>query len=139
MSDLIDRQAAIYAVCAMACQELKPCGCDCSEVIALKELPSAEQIDLNENCTDCKEYDQERHCCPRWNRVIVQTAKELEQNRWIPVTERLPKSSEHKEEMVLICNENGSIRFDTCWNGEWVVSNPIAWMPLPEPYEEEKE
>lgn len=31
----------------------------------------------NKWCTDCKEYDQERHCCPRWNRVISQTVKEM--------------------------------------------------------------
>ena len=58
----------------------------------LKDLPPA-QPDLDEWCTDCKEYDQEKHCCPRWNRVIRKTAEEVRQNaqpRWIPVTERLP-------------------------------------------------
>ena len=25
---------------------------------------------LDEWCTDCKEYDHERNCCPRFNRVI---------------------------------------------------------------------
>lgn len=30
----------------------------------------------DEWCTDCKEYDQEKHCCPRWNRVIRQTLSE---------------------------------------------------------------
>lgn len=24
-------------------------------------------------CTDCKEYDHEKHCCPRWNKVIRNT------------------------------------------------------------------
>lgn len=24
-------------------------------------------------CTDCKEYDHERHCCPRWTKVIRNT------------------------------------------------------------------
>lgn len=24
-------------------------------------------------CTDCKEYDHEKHCCPRWNKVIRTT------------------------------------------------------------------
>jgi len=32
----------------------------------------------NEWCTDCKEYDHERHCCPRFNRVIQNTLKEME-------------------------------------------------------------
>ena len=24
-------------------------------------------------CTDCKEYDHEKHCCPRFNKVIRHT------------------------------------------------------------------
>lgn len=31
---------------------------------------------LDEWCTDCKEYDSEHHCCPRFNRVIRETLKE---------------------------------------------------------------
>ena len=27
----------------------------------------------NEWCTDCKEYNHEKHCCPRWNKVIRTT------------------------------------------------------------------
>ena len=53
---------------------------------------------------------------------------------WIPVTERTPRKRDHKDDMVLVCNENGSIRFNTCINGTWVYGDPIAWMPLPEPY-----
>ena len=54
--------------------------------------------------------------------------------KWIPCSERLPDWDEHRDEMVLVCYGNGSIRFDTCMNGEWVHGNPIAWMPLPEPW-----
>lgn len=32
-------------------------------------------------CHDCKEYDAERHCCPRWTKVIRETVKELKQER----------------------------------------------------------
>lgn len=28
---------------------------------------------MNEWCTDCKEYDKEKHCCPRFNQVIRHT------------------------------------------------------------------
>ena len=28
-------------------------------------------------CTDCKEYDQEKHCCHRWTKVIRQTVEEM--------------------------------------------------------------
>ena len=33
---------------------------------------------LNEWCHDCKEYDQEKHCCPRFNRVIRETLAEVQ-------------------------------------------------------------
>ena len=31
----------------------------------------------DEWCTGCKEYDHERHCCPRFNRVIRTTLDEV--------------------------------------------------------------
>lgn len=40
----------------------------------------------DEWCTDCKEYDTDRHCCPRWNRVIRQTLADAQPQRtgkWI--------------------------------------------------------
>lgn len=43
----------------------------------LENMPSA-QPDLDEWCYDCKEYDQERHCCPRWNRVIRKTLEDAQ-------------------------------------------------------------
>lgn len=45
-----------------------------------------EYLDFDEWCDDCKEYDHERHCCPRWNRVIRDTVKEVTEPRkgkWI--------------------------------------------------------
>lgn len=38
-------------------------------------------------CTDCKEYDTEKHCCPRFNRVIRETLTEIKaqtNGKWIP-------------------------------------------------------
>lgn len=32
-------------------------------------------------CTDCKEYDQEKHCCHRWSRVIRDTVEEMKQEQ----------------------------------------------------------
>lgn len=32
-------------------------------------------------CHDCKEYDREKHCCPRWTKVIRNTVEELKQER----------------------------------------------------------
>lgn len=39
---------------------------------------------INEWCTGCKEYDTEKHCCPRFNNVIRHTLNEC-------INERLDK------------------------------------------------
>ena len=46
----------------------------------LSTMPST-QPPLDEWCTDCKEYDKEKHCCPRWNRVIRETLKDAQPER----------------------------------------------------------
>lgn len=41
---------------------------------------------FDEWCTDCKEYDHERHCCPRFNQVIWTTLQEVQERKkgkWI--------------------------------------------------------
>lgn len=63
MSDLIDRQAAIDAIG----RDLMG-GLNYARI--LKDLPTAEPHNFDEWCEDCKEYDHEKHCCPRFNRVI---------------------------------------------------------------------
>ena len=68
--DLIDRQAAIDEINKL---EYPSSLVDVKRIIV--ELPSA-QPDLDEWCTDCSEYDQERHCCPRFNRVIREALKD---------------------------------------------------------------
>lgn len=43
-------------------------------------LPSAQpEYHFDEWCTDCKEYDNERHCCPRFNQVIRTTLQEVQE------------------------------------------------------------
>lgn len=75
MNDLISRQAAIEVADAVW-------GVTGDVNVAkvwnqIKDLPSA-QPEMDEWCEDCKEYDTEKHCCPRWNRVIRDTVKEME-------------------------------------------------------------
>ena len=69
-----------------------------------------------------------------WEVLAAQSVLSQPEPHWIPVTERTPRKRDHKDDMVLVCNENGSIRFNTCINGTWVYGDPIAWMPLPEEY-----
>ncbi len=44
------------------------------------KLPSA-QPDIDEWCDTCREYDSERHCCPRYNRVIREAVEEVKKER----------------------------------------------------------
>lgn len=53
-----------------------------------EDLPPAQpEYRLDEWCHDCKEYDQEHHCCPRFNRVIRESLKdaqpETKEGHWI--------------------------------------------------------
>ena len=75
--------------------------------------------------------------------LLILGSAELERRRnaesirpqgWIPCSERLPRWDEHIDEMVLVCYGNGSVRFNTFMNGQWCQGNPLAWMPLPEPW-----
>ena len=88
MSDLIERQAAIDALQKEINKAIPPfsdvvgsirCGVRLARNI-IEDLPSAQQ-DTDEWCTDCKEYDHERHCCPRWNRVIRTTLKDMKEEQ----------------------------------------------------------
>lgn len=75
------------------------------------------------------------------DRVLARLRYECDQSKpsaqqWIPMSERPPE----KTGKYLVTNSAGEI-FDVDWNawvnGEWLFPNsaPIAWMPLPEPYE----
>lgn len=46
----------------------------------LEQMPSA-QPEQDEWCTDCKEYDPKKHCCPRFNRVIRNALKDAQPER----------------------------------------------------------
>lgn len=148
--DTISRRAAIDAM------GIEPCAFSEYEnglhdkweddVEALMKLPSAQpEMNMDELCTDCKEYDHKRHCCPRWNRVIRQTLKDAQpEPQWIPVSERLPDMPIR----VLVQLNNGWIitayRQDNEWLsvpdfGEAIKDKWVeAWMPLPEPYRAER-
>jgi hypothetical protein len=45
----------------------------------ISDAPTIEPTEEFEWCTDCKEYDQEKHCCHRWTKVIRKTIAEIEE------------------------------------------------------------
>ena len=49
--------------------------------IASEECLPPAQSEEFEWCHDCKEYDQQAHCCHRWTKVIRNTVKELKTER----------------------------------------------------------
>ena len=118
----------------------------------IENLSSAEpEPEDFEWCHDCKEYDQDKHCCHRWTKVIMNTLEEIKTKwGWIPFTEALP---EEEEEVLVTVRFDGtkdvkpSVYVETAsqisgswfsYSDEWKVSqnrhHVIAWMPLPEGY-----
>ena len=80
---------------------------------------------------------------------VEEMAEDLAQPQWIPVSERLPK---YEMDVLLQFNSNMCVGYfhpSESWiiwsGGTWCTGvlegdeEPIAWMPLPEPYEENKE
>ena len=85
MSEHIDRHKAIDALNEYFVQKakLKRQGLSKGEqAIALDvfgvltNLPSSEEESF-EWCDTCKEYDQEKHCCHRFSKIINQTVEEI--------------------------------------------------------------
>ena len=157
MDDLISRQAAIDSICKTVCDNPEICETPCDEIKVLEIMPSAqpEQTNswcINSWCIDCKEYDTENKCCPRYSRIIKQTlddayrhgeteaeARYHAQQRWIPCRERLPKPP-----MFCLVSTDGRhgdvIDIALYMSDGWhKASTVIAWMPLPEPYREDGE
>ena len=77
--------------------------------------------------------------------------KALEQIRWIPVSERLPKADEYIGDVAkyyLVQNEYGDMLVARYTYGEYweqiyqlkpIADKIVAWMPLPQPYKAESE
>lgn len=154
MSDLISRETAIDAHCELCPDKYICCpvrnGNICPEFEVFRLLPSA-QPETHDKRT-------ETHACDLINREqAIDAVKDLPncrngfsdtydkaciigvledlptaQPHWIPCSERLPEDSNfyivtHKDFSV------GFIWYSVFHGWEW-QENPVAWMPLPEPY-----
>ena len=136
MSDLIERKDALTAV-GEAIFDGR------SWYDALVYVPSAEQEEF-EWCYDCKEYDQNAHCCHRWTKCIRQTIDEIKSSQWIPCSERLPQTNVS----ILYCTNTGIVGegryegyngFHSVWKmyaicGTHWDNEVIAWCELPQPF-----
>ena len=119
MDDLISRQAALEKVRTMQTYKLfmgdDMILIDKADVqTELMMLPSVQpEYKLDEWCTDCKEYDHDKHCCPRFNRVIAEAIKEAKENtqpetgRWIEYTRVIIPEPINKWEQAWKCSECG--------------------------------
>lgn len=71
--------------------------------------------------------------------VAISALKKQEQDRWIPVTERLPE--EEGCYLVTIKNDHERRYSKTAWysgDGWFARQDIIAWRSTPEPYKEKK-
>ena len=148
-SDLISRKAAIDAIRASTSKytgfmEMEMYTDD-DAVEAIEALPPAQPAPEEfEWCRDCKEYDQDAHCCHRWTKAIQKTVKELEatwpKQQWILCSERLPETGHE----YLYCTDMGTVHMGFYWGGLGFGYgfdygyDIVAWMPLPQPYKGEK-
>ena len=65
--------------------------------------------------------------------------KALEQTRWIPVSERLPKIGERVMVTFQHEFEEGTVEITTYSKRGFYIQPVVAWKPLPEPYKAESE
>ena len=79
------------------------------------------------------------------HRLAISALEKQEQDRWVPVTERLPEEPDE----VLVTDGDGEIRHavycHVCkkdvfitYEESMTIHQVIAWRPLPEPYTEKE-
>ena len=95
-----------------------------------------ERLSNPKDCEDgCYSWEDGRYV-----EAVDIAIKTLEQTRWIPCSERLPKI----EENPVLVTSMGLVGMGWYRNGDWLTStnlpffDVVAWMPLPEPYRKDE-
>lgn len=88
-----------------------------------RNLPSVQpKYSTSEWCHDCKEYNQDKHCCPRFNRVIRDTVEEIKQPKvghWMwdcSIIPSTPVSPEEIDYCGWVCSECKQFPDDYDWD-----------------------
>ena len=131
MSDPIDRQAAIDAI---RCDPMG--GLNYARI--LKDLPTADQAGRWIPLTTRPMDEEERL---EWSEKL---GYDIEYEDAVIYTSQLPDDGQE----VLTCNRYGHVAIDKfendpdygcCFEENGDMDGILAWMPLPEPYEERRE
>ena len=83
MRDYISRQAVIDLMMQKWGENFSGDDAMQESIDAIRVMPSVtpQEPQSFKWCTDCKEYDQEKHCCHRWSKVIRDTVEEMKQEQ----------------------------------------------------------
>lgn len=89
--DCVSRQAVLEVIDDCNSDGLKGIFCSYDDGERFKEYiknlpPVQPKYNTSEWCHDCSEYNQDKHCCPRFNRVIRNAVKEVKKPKmghWI--------------------------------------------------------
>ena len=73
------------------------------------------------------------------HRLAISALEKQEQDRWIPVAERLPETSGLYTVTDMTGNVVRYVFTGTDSSKRYWKRNAVAWRPLPEPYTEEEE
>ena len=154
MNDLISRQAAInklkehYFDKKLQSAKNDPCIIDAMtdlDIRIIKALPSVTPTKCIATVKFSKEDIQESV-----NEKMKDIVVERKKGKWIPCSERLPKADEYNGDVAkyyLVQNEYGDMLVARYTHSDYwkqiyqlkpISDEIVAWMPLPEPYREER-
>lgn len=81
--------------------------------MAIKALEQQSCYNPDEWCHDCKEYNHDKHCCPRYNKVIRSAVEEMKQPKtghWINIDETHSKC-DRCGAVFEIASKNGEVNY----------------------------